>query len=133
MGFTLQQDDKTITGRAGESCKVTFNFESDIQGMCVEFVILTKMGTKPLIRKTFKNIVGNSIEVNLSSEELLPLAPVNEEFKGYIWGLVVHIGPYYSSIILPKLFEPAPKFLIYQGIVNCQDEVGEENAWRSYW
>lgn len=128
MTFTIQENDKTIMGRAGESCKITFNFDSSIQGMCVEFVILTKMGTKPLVRKTFKNIVDNSIDVNLPLEELLPLAPTNEDFKGYIWGLVLHNGRNYSNIILPELFEQAPKFLIYKGIENCQGEVGEENA-----
>lgn len=84
------------------------------------------MGTKPILVKTVRHPETNPFAIALTQEEIQGLSSTDGTIKTYCWGLMLYLDGGYSQIVIPSVFQIAPKFLVYPGIDIEAEESAEE-------
>jgi len=115
MPFIIEED-YLLKIRKGESGTIVFKFNIPLKGFCTDFSILKDGLEKPVIIKTFKDILENILEIKLSSDETDKLS-TDEGFRGeYNWNLRLYNDKGFNSIIIPNKLNKSPKLFVYPKI-----------------
>lgn len=117
MPFTIDEDSLLIRGRKGDTASFTFEFDYNLSDYTVYFYVKKNLSSSDeVITKTYSNISGQSIEVNLTIEDTEKLTSVAGSYSTYYWGLKITKGKDYAETVIPQDFKNPPMMYIYPEI-----------------
>lgn len=119
MSFTIDEDSLTIKGRKGDTASFTFEFENNLSGYALDFVIKKGVNdSEPIITKSFSNLSTNSIAINLTSEDTAKFSVPPNTYGTYYWGLKISNGRDFVQTLIPDDLGNPPLFLVYNEVVG---------------
>lgn len=119
MSFTIDEESLTIKGRKGDTASFTFEFENNLSGYALDFVIKKGINdNEPIITKSFSNLSTNSIAINLTSEDTVKFAVPSNTYGTYYWGLKISNGRDFVQTLIPEDLGNPPLFLVYNEVVG---------------
>lgn len=119
MSFSIDEDSLTIKGRKGDTASFTFEFENNLSGYALDFVIKKGINdSEPIITKSFANLSTNSIVVNLTSEDTTKFSVPSNTYGTYYWGLKISNGRDFVQTLIPDNLGNPPLFLVYNEVVG---------------
>ena len=124
MPFSINKENLSIKARRGDSGVIVFEFNMPIDNFMIDFCISKRLDyTKKndvIISKCYKNISGNLLEVDISSEETKMLK-IGDNFVGqYFWSLKLHNELGFNMTLIPDKFNRTPRFFVYPKIGECE-------------
>lgn len=123
MPFEINPDSLLIKGRRGDSGSFTFDFDQDLSEYCVDFYVkrnLNDPDDKTIIKKSYKNIEGTVVTIDLLPSETEKLLTRSDSYVQYYWGLKIHIGDSFAQTIIPMEFKNAPIMCVYPQLGGCK-------------
>ncbi len=124
MPFTLDSKNYSIKMRKGDSGSIIFKFNIPLNDFCIDFCVSKDFDNKiiPVISKAYKGIEGDTLEVNITSEDTEKI-DIGEDFAGqYYWSLKIHNDQGFASTLIPNKFRKTPRFFIYPKLGDCPNE-----------
>lgn len=119
MSFTIDEESLTIKGRKGDSASFTFEFENNLSGYILNFVVKKGVNdSNTIISKSFSNLSTNSIAINLTPEETGKFSVPANTYGTYYWGLKISNGKDFAQTLIPNELENPPLFLVYNEVVG---------------
>ena len=126
MPFSINKENLSIKARRGDSGVIVFEFNMPVDNFAIDFCISKRLDSTSkkdvIISKCYKNITGNLLEVNISSDETEKLK-IGENFVGqYFWSLKLHNNEGLNMTVIPDKFNKTPRFFVYPKIGECENE-----------
>ncbi|MDD3436741.1 MAG: hypothetical protein PHC64_06280 [Candidatus Gastranaerophilales bacterium] len=117
MPFTLDETSLLIKGRKGDTASFTFDFNQDMSDYTVHFYVKKNLNSEEaIIDKTYDNISGTSVTVNLTTTDTEKLAAIANSYNIYYWGLKINNGTEFAQTVIPQEFNNPPMMYIYPEI-----------------
>lgn len=117
MPFTIDEQNLLIKGRKGDTASFTFNFNQDISSYSVYFYVKKNVNSSgTILEKEYKNPSGNSLTVELTTEDTEKLSSLTNSYNTYCWGVKITNGTNFAQTLIPQEFNNPPLMYIYPEI-----------------
>ena len=110
--------ENTIQITAGCSKTLTFNFDSDLDGLSAEFCVRAELDKTPVLTKTISDLSGKSFDLELTPTDtsVFPFSDDNYADR-YIWGLDVY-DTTTRTAVFPQTGENPPSLIVFRHVVG---------------
>ncbi len=124
MPLTIDEKNYSIKIRKGDSGCIVFKFNIPLNNFHVDFCVAKDFNSNitPIISKCYKNINGDTLEVNITSDDTKKFT-LEDDFVGqYYWSIKVHTNDGFAATLIPEEFKKTPKFFVYPKLGECPNE-----------